>query len=66
MDAPCRSIWGWINESKENRKRYDDAREEQDEMIKIKIEVFMDSIRQAFTPIVSNDFKSWIDKFSDQ
>ena len=35
-------------------------------MIRIKIEVFMDSIRQAFTPIVSNDFKSWVDKFMDQ
>ena len=30
---PYRTLWGWINESDENRQRYDGARKEQDEII---------------------------------
>ena len=33
VDVPYRTLWGWINESKENRKRYDEAKDEQIEMI---------------------------------
>ena len=36
-DVPYRTLWGWINESDENRQRYDGARKEQDEMIRLKI-----------------------------
>ena len=37
LDVPYRSLWGWINESDENRQRYDGARKEQDEMIRLNI-----------------------------
>ena len=37
LDEPYRTLWGWINESDENRQRYDGARKEQDEMIRLKI-----------------------------
>ena len=37
LDVPYRTLWGWINESDENRQRYDGARKEQDEMISLKI-----------------------------
>ena len=37
VDVPYRTLWGWINESDENRQRYDGARKEQDEMIRLKI-----------------------------
>ena len=37
LDVPYRTLWGWINESDENRQRYDGARKEQDEMIRLKI-----------------------------
>ena len=33
-----RILWGWINESEENRQRYDEAREEQFERIRLKID----------------------------
>ena len=36
-DVPYRTLWGWINESDENRQRYDGARKEQYEMIRLKI-----------------------------
>ena len=36
LDVPYRTLWGWINESQENRKRYDEAREEQDVLIRQK------------------------------
>ena len=36
VDVPYRTLWGWINESDENRQRYDGARKEQDEMIRLK------------------------------
>ena len=38
MDVPYRTLWGWINESEENQKKYDEAREEQDEIIRLKID----------------------------
>ena len=37
LDVPYRTLWGWINESDENRQRYDGVRKEQDEMIRLKI-----------------------------
>ena len=37
LDVPYRTLWGWINESDENRQRYDGARNEQDEIIRLKI-----------------------------
>ena len=37
LDVPYRTLWGWINESDENRKRYDWARKEQEESIKLMI-----------------------------
>ena len=37
LDVPYRTLWGWINESNENRQRYDGARKEQDEMIRLMI-----------------------------
>ena len=37
LDVPYRTLWGWINESDENRQRYDGARKEQDEMIRLMI-----------------------------
>jgi len=40
VDVPYRTLWGWINESKELRQRYDDAREDQDEMIRAKLMSF--------------------------
>ena len=37
VDVPYRTLWGWINESDENRQRYDEAEEEQDVLIRQKI-----------------------------
>ena len=37
LDVPYRTLWGWINESDENRQRYDGARKEQEESIKLMI-----------------------------
>ena len=36
-DVPYRTLWGWINESKENRQRYDESREDQVKKIRIKV-----------------------------
>jgi len=37
LDVPYRTLWGWINESEENRQRYDEARKEQYKMISIRV-----------------------------
>ena len=37
LDVPYRILLGWINESDKNRQRYDEARKEQDEMIRLMI-----------------------------
>ena len=37
LDVPYRTLWEWINESAEHRHRYDEAREEQFEMIKMRV-----------------------------
>ena len=37
LDVPYRTLWGWINESDENRQRYDKVKEEQDVLIRQKI-----------------------------
>jgi len=60
LDVPYRTLWGWINESDEYRQRYDEALEEQDEMIRVKVDDVMDSKRQSNIQIVSKDYKKWI------
>ena len=37
LDVPYRTLWGWINESEENRQRYEEARKDQDEMIWMRV-----------------------------
>ena len=37
LDVPYRTLWGWINESEENRQRYEEARNDQDEMIRPRV-----------------------------
>ena len=37
LDVPYRTLWGWINESEENRQRYEEARNDQDEMIRMRV-----------------------------
>ena len=44
LDVPYRSLWGWINESEERSQRYDGAKEEQDNRIRVKIDEVMDAI----------------------
>ena len=43
LDVPYRTLWGWINESDEYRQRYDEALEEQDEMLRMKVDEVLDS-----------------------
>ena len=57
LDVPYRTLWGWINESEEKRKRYEEALEEQDEMIRMKVDEVLDSLGQFVTPVVSEDYK---------
>ena len=45
VDVPYRTLWGWINESEENRQRYDEVKEEQIEMIRKKVDEVFDSVR---------------------
>ena len=47
VDVPYRTLWGWINESDENRQRYNKLKEEQDEMIRVKIDEFINSMMQG-------------------
>ena len=37
-------LQGWINESEENRQRYDEARKDQYEMIRVKVDEVVDSM----------------------
>ena len=37
MDVPYRSLWGWIDDSKGLRQRYEVVREEQFGMIRVQI-----------------------------
>ena len=46
VDVPYRTLWGWINESEENRQRYDEAREEQFERIRLKIDQVFEFMMQ--------------------
>jgi hypothetical protein len=46
LDVPYRTLWGWINESEEYRKRYDESLEEQYEMIRIRVGEVIESMRQ--------------------
>ena len=43
LDVPYRTLWGLINESDEYRQRYDEALEEQDEMLRMKVDEVLDS-----------------------
>ena len=45
--CPYRTLWGWINESDENRQRYNKLKEEQDEMIRVKIDEFINSMMKG-------------------
>jgi len=66
VDVPYRTLWGWINESKELRQRYDDAREDQDEMISVRVDEVFDSTRQGDIQVESEDFKEWVDLLQNQ
>ena len=44
-DVPYRTLWGWINDSEEKRKWYDEALEEQDEMLRVKVDEVIYSIK---------------------
>ena len=37
VDVPYRTLWGWINASEENRQRHEEARKDQDEMIRMRV-----------------------------
>jgi len=39
--VPYRTLWGWIDESEENRLRYDEVRKKQDEMVSVKFDKFL-------------------------
>lgn len=66
MDVPYRTLWVWINESDENQQRYDEAKEEQDEMIRMKFDEFIDSMRQGDIQVETEDCKEWVDSFENQ
>jgi hypothetical protein len=66
LDVPYRTLWGWINESEENRQRYDKARIEQYEMIRMRIDKVINSMRQGDIQMVSEDFKVWLDSLQNQ
>ena len=37
VDVPYRTLWGWINVSNENREKYDQAKNEQELVIRTKM-----------------------------
>ena len=41
VDVPYRTLWGWIDESEENRLRYDEVWKKQDEMVSVKFDKFL-------------------------
>ena len=56
VDVHYRTLWGWINESEVCWQRYDKAREEQEKMIKVKIDEVMDAMRQDDIQMVFRKF----------
>ncbi len=66
LDVPYRTLWGWINESDEYRQRYDEALEEQDEMLRMKVDEVFDSTRKGDIQVESEDFKEWVDSLQNQ
>ena len=42
LDVPYRTLWDWINASEEYRQKYDEAREEQDDLIREKVDEVLD------------------------
>ena len=57
LDVPYRTLWGWINESEENRQRYDEARKDQYEMISIRVAEVFDLMTHIDSHIISYDFR---------
>ena len=66
LDVRYRTLWGWINESDEYRQRYDEALEEQDEMLRMKVDEVLDSTRKGDIQVESEDFKEWVDSLQNQ
>ena len=66
LDVSYRTLWGCNNESEENRQRYDEARKEQEEMIRFRVDEAIYLLQKNITPIVSKDLKVWIDLFDEQ
>ena len=44
VDVPYRTLWGWINESDDNRNIYDKAKVEQDEIIRAMFDEVIDQL----------------------
>ena len=57
LDVPYRTLWGWINESEEYRQRYDEAREEQFERIRLKIDQVFDLMTHIDRHNISDDLR---------
>ena len=57
LDAPYRTLWGWINESEVNRQRYEEARKYQDEMISIRVAEVFDLMTHIDSHIISDEFR---------
>ena len=57
LDVPYRTLWGWINESEKNRQRYDEAREEQFERIRLKIDQVFEFMMHIDRHKISADFR---------
>ena len=49
LDVPYRTLWVWIDESEENRQRYDEARIKQDEMIRMRVSEVLEWSLQVST-----------------
>jgi len=55
-----------FNESEENRQSYDEARKDQYEMIRMKVDEVLDSTRKGDIQVESEDFKEWVDSLQNQ
>ena len=45
VDVQYRTLWGWINETEEFRKRYEDSKDDQFEKIRVKVEEVKELVR---------------------
>ena len=50
LDVPYRTLWGWINESEENQKKYVEAKEEQNKIILMRIDEVFDVDKKTIPP----------------